>query len=165
MNLFLRVTRRRGDGFHDLASLFHAIGFGDRMEFEGLGEGGTDSMTCNMPGVPTDETNLVIRALELFRAKTGCRERFRCHLEKAVPAGAGLGGGSGNAATTLWQVNEMCGRPATEHVVLSEPCLCIVTRGTAVKAGKPITLRQFWGEDFILSSASLRDSRPASALT
>jgi len=57
------------------------------------------------------------------------------------------------------------GYEATEHVVLSEPCLCIVTRGTAVKAGKPITLRQFWGEDFILSSASLRDSRPASALT
>ena len=118
VNLFLRVTRRRDDGFHDLASLFHAIGFGDRMEFEGVGEGGTDSMTCNMPGVPTDETNLVIRALELFRAKTGCRERFRCHLEKAVPAGAGLGGGSGNAATTLWQVNEMCGRPATERQLL-----------------------------------------------
>ena len=57
------------------------------------------------------------------------------------------------------------GFEATEQVLLSGPCLCIVTRGTAVKAGKPITLKQFWGEDFILSSASLRDTRPASALT
>lgn len=57
------------------------------------------------------------------------------------------------------------GYEATELVNLAEASLCIVTRGTGVKGGKPITLKEYWGEDFIISSAALRDSRPASALT
>ena len=57
------------------------------------------------------------------------------------------------------------GYEAGESVVLSEASLCIVTRGTGVKGGKPITLLQFWGEDFVLSAPALRDVRPASALT
>ena len=53
------------------------------------------------------------QAFNLFRARTGATQRFRVDLRKVVPHGAGLGGGSGNAATALWAANELCGRPAT----------------------------------------------------
>lgn len=114
INIFLRVVRRREDGFHDLASLFHVIDLGDDMSFTLLPPGsGSDQLTCNVPDVPTDASNLVIKALNLFRAKTGASERFSVDLFKCVPHGAGMGGGSGNAATTLWAANELCGRPAS----------------------------------------------------
>ena len=62
INLFLRVVRRREDGYHDLASLFHVIDLGDGMEFETLPEGAErDVLTCDMDGVPTDDSNLVIK--------------------------------------------------------------------------------------------------------
>lgn len=119
INVFLRIVRRREDGFHDLASLFHVIDLGDDMSFTLLPAGSTsDHLTCNMPDVPTDDSNLVIKALNLFRKKTGATERFSVDLVKRVPHGAGMGGGSGNAATTLWAANEMCGRPATSDQLL-----------------------------------------------
>lgn len=58
------------------------------------------------------------QALNLYRSKTGETARFRVRLDKRVPHGAGLGGGSGNAATTLWAANELCGRPATDAQLL-----------------------------------------------
>lgn len=115
INLFLRIIRKRPDGYHDLASLFQAIGFGDKLELSKLDandEG--DEFTCNMEGVPTDSSNLVLRALQLMREKTGMtQQRFRANLIKQVPAQAGLGGGSANAATAMWGANELMGRPAT----------------------------------------------------
>lgn len=114
INLFLRVTARRPDGFHDLASLFHIIDLGDPMAFEVLPAGsGGDELVCDAPGVPTDGTNLALKALDLFRSKTGSATHYRVTLDKRVPHGAGLGGGSGNAATALWAANELAGRPAT----------------------------------------------------
>lgn len=125
INLFLRVTARRPDGFHDLASLFHVIDLGERMTFEelpegsGLAEEGNDELLCDAEGVPTDATNLAIKALNLFRSKMPAgsphaKRFFRVTLEKKVPHGAGLGGGSANAATALWAANEAAGRPATD---------------------------------------------------
>jgi 4-diphosphocytidyl-2-C-methyl-D-erythritol kinase len=61
-----------------------------------------------MPGVPLDRSNLVLRAVDVFRAGTGVARKFQIKLDKTVPAQAGLGGGSGNAATALWGVNELC---------------------------------------------------------
>lgn len=67
-----------------------------------------------MDGVPTDSTNLVLRALQLMRQKTGNEHVFfKADLVKRVPAQAGLGGGSANAATAMWGANELMGRPAT----------------------------------------------------
>jgi len=62
--------RRREDGFHDLASLFHIIDLGDTLRFNEH-EGEADVLTCNAPGVPTDGSNLVVKALNLFRKHTG----------------------------------------------------------------------------------------------
>jgi len=119
VNLFLRIIRRREDGFHDLASLFHVIDLGDQMSFEALPEDATeDELTCNMEGVPTDSSNLVIKALDLYRSKTGASKHFKIHLQKTVPHGAGLGGGSANAATTLFAANKMCGGLAAEEDLL-----------------------------------------------
>mmetsp|Transcript_4970 Transcript_4970/g.9053 ORF Transcript_4970/g.9053 Transcript_4970/m.9053 type:complete len:359 (-) Transcript_4970:199-1275(-) len=119
INVFLRIIRRREDGFHDLASLFHVIDLGDQMEFQLLpGDAEKDTLSCNMEGVPTDESNLVIKALNLYRSKTGATQRFHISLEKTVPHGAGLGGGSANAATTLFAANRMCGGLASESDLL-----------------------------------------------
>ncbi len=119
INLFLRIIRKREDGFHDLASLFQAIGFGDTLELSPLDDAETDAdeFTCNMPGVPVDSTNLVLRALELMREKTGVDMYFKSNLIKQVPAQAGLGGGSANAATAMWGANELMGRPASVEQV------------------------------------------------
>lgn len=131
INLFLRIIRKREDGFHDLASLFQAIGFGDRLELTPLGGSGdgdgddndkdntinADEFTCNMDGVPTDSSNLVLRAIQLMREKTGVQQYFRANLIKQVPAQAGLGGGSANAATAMWATNELMGRPASVEQV------------------------------------------------
>nr|AJR27236.1 4-diphosphocytidyl-2-C-methyl-D-erythritol kinase [Haematococcus lacustris] len=119
INLFLRVMRRREDGFHDLASLFHVIDLGDDMTFELLPEGADrDQLSCSDPSIPSDDSNLVIKALHLFRRKTQTARFFGVTLQKKVPHGAGLGGGSGNAATTLWAANELMGRPATAAQLL-----------------------------------------------
>lgn len=132
INLFLRIIRKREDGFHDLASLFQAIGFGDTLELAELAEGDADEFTCNMEGVPVDSTNLVLRALDLMREKTGVDMNFKSNLIKQVPAQAGLGGGSANAATAMWGANELMGRPASvEQVRPSKQdfgmnvCLCM----------------------------------------
>ena len=64
VNLFLRVVRRRDDGYHDLASLFHVIDLGDQMRFTLLPDGvETDELRCDMEGVPTDDSNLVIKVM------------------------------------------------------------------------------------------------------
>lgn len=113
INLFLRIIRKREDGFHDLASLFQTVGFGDTMRFKKLdGEACEDELTCNMPDVPVDSSNLVIKALDLWRERTGVRQFFRVDLDKRVPAQGGLGGGSGNCATAFFAANELCGAPA-----------------------------------------------------
>ncbi|GBG76522.1 hypothetical protein CBR_g22270 [Chara braunii] len=118
VNVFLRVTRKREDGFHDLASLFHVIDLGDVIKFSLSPSTRRDSLTSTVSGIPLDERNLIIKALQLYRKKTGARQYFWIHLDKKVPTGAGLGGGSGNAATALWAANQMCGGLASEKDLL-----------------------------------------------
>jgi len=102
-----------------LASLFHVIDLGDTMTFEALPDGATkDILTCDMEGVPTDGSNLVIKAFDLYRQKTGEERYYRVHLEKTVPHGAGLGGGSANAATALFAANRLGDGKATESDLL-----------------------------------------------
>jgi len=118
INLFLRILGKRPDGFHDLASLFQTVAFGDTLHLKLIDNDNDDAKEdefgCNMKGVPTDKSNLVIRALDLVREKTGNGDRFfKANLWKQVPAQAGLGGGSGNAAAAMWGANELLGRPAT----------------------------------------------------
>lgn len=101
------MLHKRPDGFHEIASLFQAISLGDFLTI--APHEGSDLLTCNDPSIPIDSTNLVLRAAELFRQKTGQKGHFSFVLDKRIPIQAGLGGGSSNAATTLWGLNELLG--------------------------------------------------------
>lgn len=72
-----------------------------------------DVLTCSDPTLATDQSNLVLKALSLMRSKTGKKDHFKVHLEKIVPMQAGLGGGSGNAATAMYAFNALSGFPAS----------------------------------------------------
>ncbi|XP_047172742.1 4-diphosphocytidyl-2-C-methyl-D-erythritol kinase, chloroplastic/chromoplastic-like [Vigna umbellata] len=114
INVFLRITNKREDGYHDLASLFHVISLGDIIKFSLSPSKTKDSLSTNVSGVPLDDRNLIIKALNLYRKKTGSDKFFWIHLDKRVPTGAGLGGGSSNAATALWAANQFSGCLASE---------------------------------------------------
>lgn len=99
LNLSLRVLRKREDGFHEIDSLMVRLpGLSDRLSFT---PAEADGFTCNDPGVPADDSNLVLKALSAYRAASGFTGKFCISLEKKVPHGAGLGGGSSDAAATL----------------------------------------------------------------
>ena len=91
----------RPDGFHELVSVVAQLDFGDTLSAE-VGAGGEGfSLSCNDPDLPIDEDNLVLKAARAFAERTGWKAGVRFRLEKRIPAGAGLGGGSSDAAATL----------------------------------------------------------------
>lgn len=98
----------------DLASLFQAVSLSDKLSFQPIA-GDRDEMTCSDTTLSIDQSNLVIKALDLMRRRTGVSRFFRVHLTKVVPMQAGLGGGSGNAATAMFAFNELTGRLASEE--------------------------------------------------
>lgn len=112
VNFFLRVLGKRSDGYHELASLFQTIDLGDTLTFAFSKE---DSLTCSDTTLPCDSSNLVAKAVDLFRRKSGLNFSIHIHLDKQIPTQAGLGGGSSNAATTLWALNALHHSPFTEQ--------------------------------------------------
>jgi 4-diphosphocytidyl-2-C-methyl-D-erythritol kinase len=105
LNLLLRVLRRRADGYHDLFSVMQTISLHDRITLNFGTEGVT--LSCDDPGLPTDERNLAYRAAEAFYTRLGWEPMLRVHLEKRIPAQAGLGGGSSDAAAALNGLNRL----------------------------------------------------------
>jgi 4-diphosphocytidyl-2-C-methyl-D-erythritol kinase len=104
VNLSLRVLGRRADGFHEIESLFVPISLADELTIE---RAEAFSFHCDEPDVPADENNLVVRAIRLFAQQTKTEPHVRISLAKKIPHGAGLGGGSSDAATTLLALNEI----------------------------------------------------------
>lgn len=117
LNLTLRVTGRRDDGFHEIDTLMVSLaGLHDVLTLEradGL------HFSCSDPALPTDGENLVVRAALGFAKAAGVEPGVRIHLEKHIPSGAGLGGGSSDAAATLLALQEMHGNPLDEETVHS----------------------------------------------
>jgi 4-diphosphocytidyl-2C-methyl-D-erythritol kinase len=109
INLSLAITGRRADGFHELVSVVAQLGFGDTLRAERADEGAGATLSCDAPGVPTDGTNLILRAAEKFAEATGWRGGVRFSLEKRIPVGAGLGGGSSNAVAALRTLERLSG--------------------------------------------------------
>ncbi|MGR7920410.1 4-(cytidine 5'-diphospho)-2-C-methyl-D-erythritol kinase [Zobellella denitrificans] len=105
LNLFLYITGRRDDGYHNLQTLFQFLDHGDELGFEPAPDGEL-SLSPALPGV-APEQNLIIRAARLLQSKTGCTKGARIHLTKRLPMGGGLGGGSSDAATTLVALNRL----------------------------------------------------------
>jgi 4-diphosphocytidyl-2-C-methyl-D-erythritol kinase len=109
VNLLLNILGKRQDGFHELETVMHPVPLCDRLTFQRGGNG--IQLTCNEPTLPTDSRNLVYRAAEAFLKTASINEGVALHLEKRIPLAAGLGGGSGNSATTLAALNEIFGHP------------------------------------------------------
>jgi 4-diphosphocytidyl-2-C-methyl-D-erythritol kinase len=109
INLLLNILGRRPDGFHELETVIHPVRVFDGLSFARQPAG--IQLTCNDRSLPTDARNLVYRAAAVFLQQAGIKEGVRIRLEKRIPVAAGLGGGSGNAATTLSALNELFGAP------------------------------------------------------
>ena len=109
VNLLLNILGRRADGFHELETVMQPVNLFDRLQFTRGGSG--IQLTCSEPSLPTDSSNLVHRAATAFLQQAGIADGVSIHLEKKIPMAAGLGGGSGNAATTLLALNELFGHP------------------------------------------------------
>jgi 4-diphosphocytidyl-2-C-methyl-D-erythritol kinase len=109
VNLLLNILGKRPDGFHELETIMQPVNLCDGLTFTRGGSGIT--LTCSEPTLPTDASNLVYRAAAAFFAQAKIADGVTIHLEKKIPMAAGLGGGSGNAATTLLALNELFGSP------------------------------------------------------
>lgn len=109
VNLLLNVLGRRPDGFHELETLLHPVAVHDRLTFEAADVG--IALECSHPKLPADERNLVHRAATVFLEAARIRKGVRIRLDKRIPLEAGLGGGSGDAATTLLALNELFESP------------------------------------------------------
>ena len=120
INCFLYVTGKREDGRHELVSLMACIDLNDEIRLE-LVDRETVSVACSHPAVPEDESNLAAMAASLFFKRwhpPGKRAGVRIEIEKHIPVGAGLGGGSSNAATVLSGLNDECGRPFSREELM-----------------------------------------------
>ena len=105
LNLFLHITGRRPDGYHALQTVFQLLDWGDVLHFT-LREDGLVHRKTDVPGVP-EASDLVVRAAMLLKAHTGTRLGVDIEIDKRLPMGAGLGGGSSDAATTLLALNRL----------------------------------------------------------
>lgn len=107
LNLFLHVVGRRADGYHLLQTLFRFVDYGDVLQFSPR-EDAEVVLATPLPGVPP-ESDLTVRAARLLQNETGCRQGVTIALEKYLPMGGGLGGGSSDAATVLLALNHLWG--------------------------------------------------------
>lgn len=140
INLGLKILGKRSDGYHDILSVVQGIDLADTLHFRPAQH---SSMTCTDPEIPCNGDNLVLRAMALFsqRAPVSCRP-LAVHLEKRVPAGAGLGGGSADAAATLRALNALHDKPLdaeglrTLAAELGSDIPFLIEGGTAVMRGR-----------------------------
>jgi 4-diphosphocytidyl-2-C-methyl-D-erythritol kinase len=147
INLFLAVTGRRADGFHDLVSVVAPLDFGDELTVE-AGDGFT--LECDDPAVPVDGSNLVLKAAAAFAAATGWPVRqaqggpggAHFKLTKRIPMGAGLGGGSSNAVAALRALNGLAGGIASEArlaeiaAALGSDCVLFLKNSAVIMRGR-----------------------------
>lgn len=105
LNLFLHITKQRDDGYHELQTLFQLLDYGDSLRFSPASVGEINMLTP-IEGV-ADEDNLIVKAVQLLHQTIGNRFGVNITLEKKLPMGGGIGGGSSNAATTLVVLNKL----------------------------------------------------------
>lgn len=106
VNLVLEVLGKRHDGYHEIVTLLQAVDLSDRLALEAAD---TLALETDNPGLLTDEGNLVVRAARLLQEVAGTSRGALIRLHKRIPVAAGLGGGSSDAAATLWGLNRLWG--------------------------------------------------------
>ena len=140
INLGLEVLGRRDDGYHELRTILQTIDFYDELDFAPAESG--VHLTTSDPGLPTGEDNLVFRAASRLAERSGYREGVAIRLRKHVPAGAGLGGGSADAAATLRTLDRLWDLRASRedlHELASELGMDVpffLHGGTALAVGR-----------------------------
>jgi 4-diphosphocytidyl-2-C-methyl-D-erythritol kinase len=138
LNLMLRITGRRDDGYHLLQTVFQFVELYDWLTFHPV-DNGEVKLLRTMPGV-AEADDLTVRAANLLKAETGCDLGVCIEVEKNLPMGGGLGGGSSDAATTLVVLNELWG--------LQLPKEKLLTMGLSLGADVPVFIfgHSSWGE-------------------
>lgn len=150
INLFFHVLFKRKDGYHEIASFFQMINLFDRIS---ISFSNKDKFFSSSRQISLDHSNLVIQALHLFRKKTGLFKPVEIFLEKNIPLQAGLGGGSSNAATTLYALNELFNAPLSLEeckelaLILGSDVPFFLSSGSAFVQGrgeiiKPVNLKK-----------------------
>lgn len=114
INIGLRIVARRRDGYHDIETVFKLIGLHDLITLS-TNDSGRLQLTCSVDSVPTDDTNLAARAVHLLSEETGSSIGLDVHIEKNIPMGAGLGGGSSNGAAVVVEVNRLLSLGISDH--------------------------------------------------
>lgn len=153
LNLMLHILGRRADGYHELQTLFQFLDHGDELGFA-VREDGTICLHTEVPGVPHD-SNLIVRAARQLQRQSGCRLGADIWLDKRLPMGGGIGGGSSDAATTLlaldrlWQLRWSENRLAELGLTLGADVPVFVRGRAAFAEGvgewlRPIELEEPW---------------------
>ena len=114
LNLFLHITGRRDDGYHRLQSVFMLLDWSDVLHFEGRSDGQISRTDLN---VPLPEDDLIVRAARLLQRFANVQQGAHISVQKNLPAQAGLGGGSSDAASTLLALNRLWGLHLSVHVL------------------------------------------------
>ncbi len=120
INLFLDITGRRSDGYHTISGIMQSVSLSDTVTLTvspvADGEALQHTLTCTNPDLPTDGRNLALRAAEAFFDATGTgNTHLHIHIDKRIPAAAGMAGGSTNAAAVLKGLNQLMGEPLTQE--------------------------------------------------
>lgn len=142
INLGLKVLARRPDGYHDILSLMQTVDLADRVTIEPIEDSGRTVVVCDADDVPEGPENLAYKAVEAVRAETGIDTGVRVVLEKQIPAGGGLGGGSSDAAAVLrglprvWSVALRRERMQEVAANLGSDVPFLLAGGTAIARGR-----------------------------
>jgi len=168
INLFLDVTSRREDGFHDIKSVMQSVSLCDYIKLNAeLSEVIEISITTNLSDLPLDENNLVYKSAAKYLKHFDITAKIDIDLEKHIPVGAGLGGGSSDAAATLRALNKIFGL-ATQTELLSMAAelgsdvpFCLVG-GTAICTGRGERMEKIQGNNYnlVISIGNERVSTP-----
>lgn len=116
INLYLNIVDKRDDGYHDIDTLFEKVSICDKLVVEKYGK--ATEIICDQPLVPTGRDSLMMRAVDAFNRFSGQEHAFRVILEKNIPVGAGLGGGSSDAAALLKAINILTGTPLSKSELI-----------------------------------------------
>ena len=168
VNLFLDVTNRRDDGFHDIKSVMHSVSLSDYLTISAeQAEDTTIILTTNIDGLSVGEDNLICRAARSYLTGFNINARVNIALEKHIPLGAGLGGGSTDAAATLRGLRRIFGLGSDSDLLQiceslgSDVPFCFVG-GTAICTGRGEKMEKLGSPDyyFVIAIGDERVSTP-----
>ncbi|ADY74070.1 4-diphosphocytidyl-2-C-methyl-D-erythritolkinase [Desulfurobacterium thermolithotrophum DSM 11699] len=152
INLSLWVKGKRVDGYHEIITVMHTINLMDIISL--LPSNRLELSIKGNSSLPLDKSNLIIKACKLFQEATGIKPKVKIKLEKKIPVGAGLGGGSSNAATTLKGLNLMYDKPLSDEKLqeiaaeLGSDVPFFLKGGLAIAYGRGEKLKHYTKSDF-----------------